>query len=207
MAKPDYGMGTMNARDGEEAAAPTVRPLVTAHIVLLADKVLSSLSEGTAALAPSSHLCCSPDSAEGISEVLGMEHIEPSLRTRMLGDWGLPPGTVVASLGPWQHWESRPGKQTSLGSAAQEPNLSCEASHPSGHGKGQLALLLLGKQQFPVSPSSHPCPASRLKLGPPHPCPQSLAPETLDKPPPLAEALLEMLRGPLALPRLRVLEC
>nr|KAF6369222.1 hypothetical protein mMyoMyo1_010603 [Myotis myotis] len=125
-----------------------------------------------------------------------MEHTEPSLRTRMLGDWDLLPGTAVASLGPWQHWESRPRKQTSLGSAAREPSLSCEAFHPSGLSKGQLALLLLGKQQFPLSASSCPCPASRLRLGPPHPRPQSLAPETLDKPPALAEAPLEMLWGP-----------
>lgn len=77
-----------------------------------------------------------------------MEHTEPSL---MLGAWGLRPGTAVASLGPWQHREAGPGRQTSLGSATQEPSLSCEAFHPSGLAKGPLALLLLGKQQFPVS--------------------------------------------------------
>lgn len=90
----------------EEEAAPTVRPLVTAHIVLLIEKVLSSLSVGMAALAPSSHLCCSHDSLDRTSEVLEMEHTEPFSEDPDAQGLGLAPSTAMVSLAPWQHWES-----------------------------------------------------------------------------------------------------
>lgn len=97
------GWGPRIPGAAQKAAAPPVRPLVTAHIQLLIDKVLPSLSVGMAALAPASHLCCRHDS-DRTSEVLGMEHTEPfseDADARGLGLAPLPaPGTAVASLGP-----------------------------------------------------------------------------------------------------------
>lgn len=94
---------------GEKATAPPVRPLVTAHIGLPIDKVLSSLSVGITALAPSSHLCCSHASLDRPSQVLGREHTEPFSEDPDAQGLGLVPQALRRlPWAPWQHWESWP---------------------------------------------------------------------------------------------------